>query len=313
MMATKIEVDQFMSRMTCKVKPIDTLHIPGITVPPHLTDKFFISNDRTLRTEIRMLLNRLTLQNLQDVSRELHNIVKELAISEDSLKDIADEFMKCIIMCNTDGENNYRIKEYLTVFSSIQNSALIVNVNGTRKSTLRIRDYFISCCKSKYSEISSLDYIKNLASKDIDDPQDADELATGREFFTNILLLLSFLYENRLTDNVNLGSSIMISILGGLVNNYMKSCTNAEEAYHILEIMDTDEAEHTYDIHKQMCSLYAEEIFVILENEIKIMKNDKFLNQQGVSLSNIIDKVFEEVLPTITESYLISKYDDLGQ
>lgn len=307
----KISVSRLMSFRNYVVKPVDGLNIPHITVPSHLISKKRITEvGDNLSVDIRLLFNSLNADNLEKIKEELRTVIISKAKSEEMIKESAREILENFII----GEKN--IKNYMHLLNAVSlacvlipessNNTKSVLVNNTKVAvSLTIGNFFLNNCKDMIFNFISEKYIRSLASLDQDDNDQLDEYNRKREKTSNLIITICCLYDQRHSANTKLTAIHLYPLMNSILNIYNKlqnSMINLGNPYDDQGCTDEDE----YEILRKMCNLYAEQLYLFMSKNGNDFINDKDVIK-GQTLADLVKRYKTEVVPTLTEAYLISR------
>jgi len=304
----KISVQQLLALKDSKVQPIDGLSIPNITVPPHL-----ISRKRTteacdtLSINIRQLFNSLTVDNISKVKEQLRNIIIK-AQNIEMIEEIAQEILSNFVI----SEQN--IKNYMHLLNSVSAACVLIPCKqetigqNTGSVSPTIGNCFLKKCRDMIFNSIQEANIRSIAELDQDDMDELDKYNRQREKINNLVTTICYLYEQRYTSNIKLTSMHLCPLLNTIMTSYKKNQDKMKEMGNPNIEDCTDENE--YEILRKMCTLYAEQLYIFMNREAREFVKDAEITK-GQTLKNMIDRFKTEVIPTLTEEFIISKCDSI--
>ena len=300
-----ISIARLLSYKNEKVKPIDGLNIPNITVPPHLVSKKRSTEaEDKLVINIRQLFNSLTSDNISLVKEQLRNIIIEKAKTSDMIGEIAEEILLNFLV----SEQN--IKNYMHLLNAISSVCLLLETapGSSGKVSPTIGNFFLNNCRNMIFDSITDAKIRSLAQLDQFDPDDLDKYTKEREKISNLIVTLCYLYDQRNTGNIKLTATQLYPVLTTILDNYNKLRKNMTQ----LGDPDDDECldEDEYEILRKMCTIYAEQIYTFMVRSSKDYYEDKTVIN-GNTLENLVKRFKSEVIPTLTEAFLISKCEEM--
>lgn len=305
----RITVEQLLLWKDQPVKPIDGINIPNITIPQHLISKKRATEAvDTLPIKIRQLFNSLTADNVQAVKEQLRADVYAKAQNVEMLEEIADEILKNFVV----SEQN--IKNYMHLLNAIWNASVLIPGSSEKIVSRTIGFYFMNKCKDMIYDLISEKNIKSLAEMDQDDSDQLDLYNRNRQKIINLIITICCLYEQRNTTLIKLTAIQIYSVIKTILDTYNKNQLRMAELGNPYEADCSDEEE--YEILRKMCTLYAEQLYTFMSREGKeFMKDTTPVKDKSMSgdqfMSNVVVRFKKEIIPTLTEAYLISKCDSI--
>lgn len=302
----RISIDKLASYKNLKVKPIDGLVIPNITVPPHLVSKKRITEaEDKLTINIRQLFNSVTFDNIHAVREQLRIVIIEKAKTIEMIKEIADEILINFLV------NEQNIGNYMCLLNSIYPMGVLHENDMQPREPKTIGQFFLFNCRNLILEHISETKTRLLAELDQYDPDELDKYATEREKNTNLLVTLCYLYKQRDTTGIKLRAQQLYPLLTTILDSY-KSIKKKMSMLGDPDIgFDTDDNEIEYDMLRKMSVIYAEQLYVFVAKCRTDCMDDQSVINNG-KMSDIIHRFKTEVIPTLTEAFLISKCEELG-
>ncbi len=305
-----ISVEKLIEFKNQKVKPIDGLNIPNITVPQHLVSKKRTTeaND-SLAINIRHLFNSLTSDNMSSVREQLRAVIVAKAQSVETLEEIAQEILMNFII------SEINIKNYMHLLNAVSAACVLINPTADKSTTGKnvsptIGNFFLQKCRELIFKNISESNIRNLAKIDQDDPDQLDIYNREREKIINLIATICCLYEQRHTPNVKLSAIQLHHLMNTIFMSYNKLQEKMKELGNPYEDGEYCKDEEEYEILRKMCNLYAEHLYVFMSKEAKEFSKDPD-QIKGQTLKTMVDRFRTEIIPTLTESYLISKCGDI--
>lgn len=312
-MATKPHISinkliTLMNSISCDnvlITPISGFKIQNINMPDCYKKQHELQ--KTTLSEIRLIFNTLTYNNLDNSEINLTNVLHNSLPVEANNKKISNYNLLLQI-----------IKEILELFLVDQKNVKMFYILLSKVANIAVGDdfkysikyIFLQECRLKFNNLTNELNIRHLASQD--DSDDGRDIYTrGFDKISNLMLLFSELYIMRDKPVLNIGSNQMISIIIALFENYTesyKNCTSFLNKYDLDEI--DDDLYNEYLILKKINIIYASHICYVFSLTISLFKNDK-VEYKNTSLHNLIDRFKNEIVPTIKEKYLISKIKDI--
>lgn len=291
-----------------QIKPIDDLNIPNITIPQNLMGKKRSTEiNETITISIRHLFNSLTSDNISEIKQQLKNTITKAQNSE-MIEEIAQEILSNFLI----SEKN--IKNYMQLLNSVHMNCILLKSqnkqnDGTPNVTPTIGNYFLRKCGNMIFGYISEENIRRLAQLDQYNDDELDRYNREREKINNLIVTICCLYEQRKTSYIKL-TSIQLYVLIDTILMYYQRCQSKmkELGNPYQNEQCSDESE--YEILRKMCSLYAEQLYILMKNEAKEFINDQTIIK-GNTLKKLVDRFRNEVIPTLTEAYLISKCESI--
>jgi len=300
-----ISVEQLIAlkKQNIKVKPIDGLNIPNITVPVHLVSKKRQTEaSDTLSINIRLLFNSLTSDNLAKIKEQLRNTIMEKAKSPELLEEVSQEILSNFLI----SENH--IKNYMHLLNAVSSACVLIPPTDktvtTKSVSPTIAKYFLDKCKDLIFNSISETNVRKLAQMDQEDPDQLDVYNREREKIINLIITICCLYDQRDTVNIRIGAPQVYSLINVILNSYSGLQAKIKKLGNPYEGNCEDEEE--YETCRKMCTLYAEQLYTFVSREAKsFMKETTQIKND--TLANLIQRFNNEVVATLTEEYLISK------
>lgn len=307
-----INVDQIKYiLLNHKVKPIDNLLIPDITFPSYLSTRRRQSeSDSELIINIRLLFNSLSTENVNSRSEQLQNMILENAKSSDMIKDISNEIFSHFM------NDEKLIPSYLRLLNSVFNMMhcpVGVSADELKKKNNQptIGNIFLNKCRETIIGMIDLKNIKKLSEFDMDDIEECDNFNDQREKIFNLITTICHLYEQRNGPYIHLTANQVIPLISTILKYYKFIHNELCNTVNPYETDCSDEDVEKYESLKKMANIYAEQIYHFINLEIKNFYEDKSI-VSGTTFADIIDSFKTQVVPNITESYLINKCKNIN-
>lgn len=304
-----ISYDVFLKYKDLSVIPIENLNIPNITIPSHLTNaKKFV--DDTLTVNIRQLFNSLTPDNMETVKTELRNVIITKAKSSKMIDEISQEILMNFII------SKQNISNYMYLLNSIYNVCVILTTDiadtthtPEKSTSITIGNSFLKKCKDLIFKNINEETVRMLASLDQDDPDELDKYNREREKNINLLHTIYCLYGQRSTRNIKLTAMQLHPLTSEIFENHKKcvlAMTKLGNPYKNETCLNEDE----YEILRKMAIIYAEQLYILMtKGKTDFPKDQSKIGEK--TMTGLFDRFVHEVIPTITEPYLVSKCDTL--
>lgn len=303
-----IHIEEFLSWKDRPVKSIDGINIPNITIPSHLfSKKRATETSETLSISIRFLFNSLTAENVTEIKKNLREIVFAKAQTIDALKEVAEEILQNFII------NETNIKNYMQLLNAVFNASILVA--GTSEKPITIGNCFLNKCREKIFSLIEEKHVRNIADMDLDDNDQLDLYNREREKISNLIITICCLYEQRNSpSSIKLNSGSVYAVMKTIFDVYDKNQKQMAVLGNPYEGDCSDEDE--YVILRKMCTLYAEQLYIFMEQQGKeFVKDQTIIKDRMVpgdhKLAVLVDRFKLSIIPTLTESYIISKCQSL--
>lgn len=302
-----ITIEQFTSFSKEIVYPIDGLKIPNILVPKSLVGKSRPTEiNNTLSINIRKLFNGLTNDNIEIIKNQLQNIILTEVKDFSSIKEIADEILSNFLI------SDQHIEKYILLLNTISTACVKIpdpnNVSSTKMSPT-IGTVFLNKCRDLIFGYIKEENIRKLALLDEENLDEQDVYNRERSKISNLIITICYLYGQRNTNYIRLCAPQIYEVINTLINNYVINNTKMKKLgnpYNDEECKD----EREFEILKKMCSLYAENLYIFMVKKGSEINNDPQLVKNKL-LKTLIIRFKSEVVPSLTEAYLISNCETL--
>lgn len=300
-----ISIDSFSILQNKEVKPIDGFAIPNIVIPSHLAPKRRPTQAaNTASILVRKLFNSLTQDNMELVKNQLRTTVTEKATSPDVIEEIAHEILGNFLI------SSQNIDNYMTLLNSIDRVCVQMNINGENKYSMTIGKYFLQMCRLKIFKYISENHSRKLAVFDQDDDDDLDKYNRKKDRIINMVLTICAIYLQRDRCSLKLTAMQMFPLINTIMLSYMNSFKIMDKLGDPYETDCEDEDE--YFIRKNMCILYADQLYNFFNKLGKEFMLDPTLIEDKKSkktntMSVLVERFQTTIIPTLTESYMISK------
>ncbi|MEM3063644.1 MAG: hypothetical protein QW303_08925, partial [Nitrososphaerota archaeon] len=285
---SKIYVKQFLAWKNQKVKPIDGINIPNISVPPHLAGKKRPTETvNTITITIRHIFNSLTSDNISDVREKLRTVIYTQVKNVEMLSEVADEIFQNFIV----SEQN--IKNYMCLLNAVWNASILVQDSSGKNVSPTIGNFFLNKCKKMIFDFIGEENVRRIASLNIDDNDELDIYNRERDKIINLIITICYLYEQRKTTLIKVTAVQVFSVMEKILNTYKKLQAKMKELgnpYNDEDCVDENE----YEILRKMCTLYAEQIYTFLVREGKEFIVDT-TSINGQTLKNLVERFRDEV------------------
>lgn len=298
----KIDIHQFMELKKRNVEPVTELMLQNIKIPPNLKNKRIdISND--LIINIRQLFNSLTKNNIEDIKKKLKEIIISKSHTSETMENISNEILLNFII----SERN--IKNFMSLLNAVSLICVLIGDDKNKKNVSpTIGNFFLNKCKEMIFNLLDDKNINMLAKLDQDNIDDLDTYNKGREKIINLIITICYLYGQRNTSYVKLLPSHIYSLMNLIIEKYNNNNKIMKELGNPYESECLNEEE--YITLSNMNILYAEQLYTFLEYKgTEMIKDDTIIKE--TTLNKLVKKFKEEIMPTLTEAFLISKCENL--
>lgn len=307
-----INIKQLLEYKGQSVEAIANLNIPNIIMPQHLlSKKRTIDESSSTIINIRGLFGALNDENSQQVIKRLREIIIAEAQTVSALHEIANEFLQQFMV------GGKFIKGYLKMLNSIHDAAILTedksDVSGKKmKISETIGNCFLSKCRDTIFSKVSLENIISLAALNTDDADELDKYSRERDTIMNLITTICYLYEQRKTNYIRLTAVQIYSVMKRIIDSYKKSndeMTNLGNPYEG-DCVD----EERYLLLERTCTLYAEQLYIFLSKCLSTFLEDPTpvrIAEKEHKLADLVDTIRKEIIPTLTEPYLVNKYAEL--
>ena len=295
-----ISINKFLSYKNQSVKPIDGFKLNNIMIPPHLASKKRATEaEDKLVINIRQLFNSLSSDNIYTIKEQLRFIIIAKAKTSEMLSEVAEEILLNFLI----NENN--IKNYMHLLNAI--SPMCNAIDDTNSVSRTIGNFFLNNCRNMIFENISEEKVRSLAVMDQYDPDELDKYMIERERMSNLIITLCYLYEQRDTGTIKIRAIQLYSVLNTIFKNYDKIQKS------MLQLINSDgecNDEDEYEILKKMCTIYAEQLYTFISKSGKDYFEDKTIIN-GETMGDLVRRFKSDIVPTLTEAFLISKCDEM--
>jgi len=172
-----------------------------------------------------------------------------------------------------------------------------------------IGNCFLLRCRDLIFKSTNDENIRTLAQMDLDDADQMDAHNREREKIINLIITICYLYDQRNTANIKLTAKQLIPLINILFDRYQTLQAKMNDLGNPYEEDCEDEEE--YELCQKMCSLYAEQIYTFISREMSDFKKDP-TDHNGSTLQSLVAKFRTDIIPTLTEAFLVSKCENLG-
>lgn len=316
-----ISLETFLYYKDAVVTPISGLNIPNITIPAHLlaTKRSYEAEDN-ITTNIQMLFNSMSNDNLEVITKKLRLVITQKAQTKEDLEQIAKHFLDAMVL----GEQH--IKNYMHLLNYVS-TACVEEKTGTKigqHTSLSIGNYFLSKCKNMIYEYISEVKIRSLALLNQDDVDEMDKFTRENDIATNLICIVCLLYEQRNTQIIDtddlrnkgflkLSAIPLYQLIRQIMQSYQVCCKKMIELGNPYED-DNCLDEEEYELMDKMARIYASQLFVFMSKEAKNFLLDPTLckNKDNTETMKIlVDEFRNKIVPTFTHSFLKSRCESI--
>jgi len=147
-----------------------------------------------------------------------------------------------------------------------------------------------------------------LAELDIEDPDQLDLYNRRQRMIINLITTLCCLYEQRNKTLIKLSGLQLYPVINKILDSYKNNQIRMAQLGNPIETDCLDENE--YECLRKMCTIYAEHLYIFMHAEGKEFVKDK-PNVKGQVLNDLVVRFRTDVMPTLTEAFLIFKCSEL--
>lgn len=315
-----IPYDEMMKLKTYPIEPVN-MDIPNINIPLTMTvKKRETEAPNTISVNIRSLLNSLTSDNILQVKEKIREVIINKVQNIDMLNEIAHELLEQFII------TEQHIKNYMQILNSIHAAKILIVDQTTNEKKLSdtIGNCFLKQCRILIMEKISEENILNLAKLNLDDYKQLLVYNKEKSKILNLIIVICCLYEQKTTTYVRINAEQIFSVMNKIFDIYKKLQTKMLNLGNPYEEECKDEEE--YFICEKMCTIYAEQLYTFIYTCYDLFMNDQTLINSGFreypistqntttnfTMKDVILKFKLEIIPTLTEAFLISKCNELN-
>jgi hypothetical protein len=298
MRPSQIDIDILRSLANQPTKPIDGLTLPNISVPTSMMGKVRATQATdSVHIRIRKYLNAITVDNVDSICVNIDKIIRESAQTAEDLDEIANELLANFV------QNGRNIKQFLKVFNQVSMFAVPegMSANGTPIPSKTIGAYFIAACGLKIKTTISKATMRENAKLDMNDPDLEDEYNGNRERAINLIQTVCELYKQQNVQEVpkpkSLSSKAIYEVVESLLDCHFDTISE-----------DMTNAEISRTAH-----ICAEYLYHFMQFGLKFFMTDKNTVKGSNTLAMLVKRFTDNVIPKMTESYLIEKSKILFQ
>lgn len=299
-----ISISEFMTYFDYKIEPIFGLSIPNILIPDELSCKYKYQDVKTyIITNIRQMFNSITVDNINTVKENLRTLIIEKAKNTELLDEIASEFLSNFVV------SHQTIENYMHLLNAVSPACILINKNET---SLTIGNMFLEKCRIAIFNSIDEKHIRHLAMFDQDDDDDLDKYNRERDKINNLIITICYLYGQRKKAKlcVSLNINQIYPLISMIMTAFLKCSsimTDLGNPYKDEECKDEEE----YIIRSKMLTLYGEHLYIFMSEKGEEFIADQSLFNDRYTLKSLMLRLKDEIYPKISESFLISKYEDL--
>jgi hypothetical protein len=287
MRPAQIDIDVLRTLAKQPTKPIDGLVLPNISIPASMMGKVRATQATdSIRIRIRKYLNAITVDNVDSIRQNIDKVVCESAQTSDDLNEIANELLSNFI------QNGRSIKQFLKIFNQISMFAVPegVNQNGTPIPSKTIGVYFIAACGLKIKSTISRATMQENANLDMSDPDMEDKYNGNRERAINLIQTVCELYKQQTSQEVPKPKSL-----------------SSKAVYEVIESLLDCHFDMISEANTKIAHICAEYLYHFMQFGIKLFMADKTAVKGSSTLADLVKRFSDNVVPKMTESYLIEK------
>lgn len=302
---TEITVEQILEFRKYVAKPIPNFIIPGIYIPPHLEEKTItFENLNTYIATIRKIMNTITDTTCPASIKKIEKIITENFRTSKDVESVAVEILENFLV------SDRCLDLFMRILNTVSPYCVVID-KVEKKTTKKIGEYFLSHCRSKIFGMINIDVVRELCLLDQDDIDQQDKYGKDMERTFNMINLLCELYSQRNTNNINVRAPQIGSAIHHIITVYRNLQNKLKELGDPYEGECQDEEE--YMLVTRMCTVYGDLLYGFMNKQIaSFMSDQNVINPDIGKLCNLVEIFKTEIIPSLTESYLISKCNDLN-
>ena len=290
-----------------RVKPIENLLISDITFPSSLSSRRRqTESDSELVINVRLIFNSLSTENINQRSEQLEKIVMENAKSVEMINDIANEIFSHFL------NDEKMIPCYLRLLNAVYrmgNCPIGMSIEELKKTNNgpTIGNHFLRKCRDIIVGMIAFKNIKILSDYDLDDVEELDKYNDQREKIFNLITTICYLYEQRNSPYIHLTALQLIPLMSSIIKCHAFAIDELSKTSNPYEDENcSDEDATKYESLRRMANIYAEQLYVFISREAKRFVEDNTC-QGDLTCKSIVDIFKRQVVPTLTEAYMINK------
>lgn len=284
--------------------PIQGLNIPNVIIPSKLRGIIrSVSNDDPITIQIRQLLNSATIDNINVVTEKLKNLIVTKVQKESILEEIAKELFDNFLV------SDKNIPMYLKLLNSVYAISISlaedIEKKESRKVSKSIGNYFLDECKNHFLFRTTETHLRKIVVLDQDDPDEADKYNRERDQINNIIITICSLYGQRETSYIRLNAVQVYQVFRRVLDLHKSFQEKMNKLGNPYEDEECDDEEE-YENLRNMSTLCAEQLYTFISQKGTEFVNDK-VEIKGETLSVLLERFRDEVIPNLVEDYLESK------
>lgn len=283
-------------------KPIDNLIIPALctSITPNRTVRSTQITD-TICTDIRFIFNSLTTDSLVLKKLQLTNVIIQKATNAVLLKEAATEILANFLV---DDQN---IALYLELFDCITKASIRITSSTDNSTQMNMGNLFLQQCKQTIFEMIAESNIKHLATMDLDDLDVLDAYNRERTKITNLIITICCLYKRKNTSQLHLKSINIYNLMKEIYRLHQKCVVQMIQLGDpMIDCLNEEE----YEMYRKMINLYTEQMYIFMKEAGSLFLEDT-TSFGTVTIHQMVSLFKTQMMPTITENYLISICNEL--
>lgn len=296
-----ISKEFIMSRISLPTLPIESpeFKIPNISIPKHMAKKPIIkatTEDTILN--IRMILNNVTGNNINSSIVKMRQSIVSGVSNPKELEDIADEIYACILVSPDNVVNGIMLVDSVAKMCVKLETGLVSKNIGV---------FVVDKCRNDIIRSIDLTVMMDLCIlNDYENVDDLDVYTRKKHHIMNLIQLICLLYKRRDDpSNIRIGSVPVYTLINKIMDSYnvtMNTCEELGDPYSDEGCRD----EQAYDDHRKIAVLYSEFLYEFMSIIAQELGSDVTVYKEN-KVSNVVSRFRDDIVPTISESYLISK------
>lgn len=304
-----ITYDEMVKLNSYPFEPIN-IDIPNINIPLAMAVKNRTTEaPNTISINIRGLLNSLTSDNILQVKEKIREVIINKVQNIDMLNEIAHELLEQFII------SEHHVKNYMQILNSIHAAKIMMVDESTNDKKLSdtIGNCFLKQCRIMIMKKISEENVLDLAKFNLDDYSQLLIYNKEKSKILNLIIVICCLYEQRTTTYIRINAEQIFSVMNKIFDIYKKLQLKMLDLGNPYEEECKDEEE--YFICEKMCTIYAEQLYTFIYKCYDLFMDDKTPIKLGVTnltMKDVILKFKSEIVPTLTETFLISKCSELN-
>ena len=299
---TQIQIDILQDWLQDSLTPIK-FPAPGVVIP---SDMQIQSATADPIVKIRSLFNDVNDNNWQTISTKMREAVQDAINLHKTVEKSAQEIFNNFKVCND------MIANYIILLNACK------NMRYANSTEMPLSEYFVKNCIAYLRDVLNEASIAEMCEYDQDDIDELDKYNKTQSMTCTLIATVCQLYNEPNKNNTQVDRCLIYPIVNDLMTRYIlaRGLMNDIGDVYSQDFAGTDQDYDDYELHNKKCVLLASYIIKFMSQSYHVFIQDTTpIPRFGkvYTMPTLAEKFKQQVVPLITESYMVVRITNILQ